>query len=52
MDPATWARKARYTVEELQRPASEIVRLMRKGAPLIVTYRNGILWFLSPEGMK
>ncbi len=52
MDPATWARKARYTVEERQRPASEIVRLMRKGAPLIVTYRNGILWFLSPEGMK
>lgn len=52
MDPATWARKARFTIEERQRPALEIVKLMRKGAPLIVVYRNGILWFLSPEGVK
>lgn len=52
IDPGTWSRKARYTIEERQRPASEIVALLRKGAPLIVAYRNGILWFLSPEGLK
>jgi hypothetical protein len=52
IDPGTWSRKARYTIEERQRPASEIVTLLKKGAPLIVAYRNGILWFLSPEGIK
>lgn len=52
IDPGTWSRKARYTIEERQRPASEIVTLLRKGAPLIVAYRDGILWFLSPEGVK
>ncbi|MEK7466749.1 MAG: STN domain-containing protein [Planctomycetota bacterium] len=52
IDPGTWSRKARYTIEERQRPASEIVALLKKGAPLIVAYRNGILWFLSPEGVK
>ncbi|KAF0243705.1 MAG: hypothetical protein FD180_3121 [Planctomycetota bacterium] len=52
IDPGTWSRKARYTIEERQRPASEIVGLLKKGAPLIVAYRNGILWFLSPDGVK
>jgi type II secretory pathway component HofQ len=52
IDPKTWARPARYTIEERQRPASEIVALLRKGAPLVVAYREGILWFLSPDGVR
>lgn len=52
MDPATWNCRTRFTLEERQRPASDIVRVLRKGAPLVVVYRGGILWFLSPESLK
>ena len=52
IDPGTWSRKVRYTIEERQRPASEVVALLRKGAPVIIAYRDGILWFLSPDGVK
>lgn len=52
IDPGTWSRKVRFTIEEIQRPASEIVALLHKGAPVIVTFRDGILWFLSPDGVK
>ncbi|MCC6741959.1 MAG: STN domain-containing protein [Planctomycetia bacterium] len=52
MDPATWNCRTRFSIEERQRPASDIVRVLRKGAPLVVMYRGGILWFLSPESLK
>lgn len=52
IDPALWSCRTRYTIEERQRPAADIVRLLRKGAPLLVSYRGGILWFQSPESVK
>ena len=52
IDPGIWGSKARFTIEELQRPASEIVALLHKGASVLIVYREGILWFLSPGGVK
>ena len=52
VDPGTWSRAARYSFEPGPRPASEIVELLHKGAPVMIAYRDETLWFLSPEGMN
>lgn len=52
IDAATWDRRARYTIEARQRPAWDVITLLKRGAPLTVAYRNGVLWFLSPDGSK
>ncbi|MBI2920854.1 MAG: hypothetical protein HYY18_07180 [Planctomycetes bacterium] len=52
VDPTTWARAARFSFDARPRPAREVVDALRQGAPVIVTYRDGTLWFLSPTGVK
>ncbi|MEK7466750.1 MAG: hypothetical protein AAB074_04975 [Planctomycetota bacterium] len=48
LDPVTWHRAARISLEETERPAEDVVRIIQASAPVVVTYRAGILWFLAP----
>jgi hypothetical protein len=51
IDPRSWRRAARYSFKAIEQPAFEIVRILKKGAPLEVTLRDGKLWFLAPEDL-
>jgi len=48
LDPVTWHRAARITLEESERPAEDVVRIIQSAAPVVVSFRGGILWFLAP----
>ncbi|KAF0243706.1 MAG: hypothetical protein FD180_3122 [Planctomycetota bacterium] len=48
LDPVTWHRAARITLEESERPAEDVVRIIQAAAPVVVSFRAGILWFLAP----
>jgi len=49
VDPQTWHRAARFGFPKEERTAREIVSALKQGAPLIVAFRDGTLWFLSPD---
>lgn len=49
IDPTSWRRAARYSFKPIEQPAEEVVRILKKSAPVEVTWRDGKLWFLAPE---
>lgn len=49
MDPRSWRRAARYSFKAIERPAHEVIEILKKGTRLEVTLRDGKLWFLAPE---
>ena len=48
LDPVTWHRAARITIQEKERSADDVVRIIQTAAPVVVSFRAGILWFLAP----
>jgi hypothetical protein len=48
LDPVTWHRAARISLEETERTAEDVVRIMQSAVPLVVSYHDGILWFMAP----
>ncbi|KAF0239934.1 MAG: hypothetical protein FD180_5121 [Planctomycetota bacterium] len=51
IDPRSARRSARYTFKAIERPAQEIVDIMKKGAPVEITFREGRIWVLAPEDL-
>lgn len=48
LDPETWHRAARITIDDAERTALDVVRIIQAAAPVEVSLRNGVLWFLGP----
>ncbi|MCE9582170.1 MAG: hypothetical protein K8T20_06730 [Planctomycetes bacterium] len=51
VDPRSARRSANYTFKAIDRPAQEVVDIMKKGCPVEVTWREGKLWVLAPEDL-
>lgn len=51
VDPRSARRSARYTFKAIDRPAQEIVDIMKRGAPVEITFRDGKVWVLAPEDL-
>ncbi|MEK7467724.1 MAG: hypothetical protein AAB074_09955 [Planctomycetota bacterium] len=51
IDPRSARRSARYTFKAIERPAQEIVDIMKKGAPVEISFREGKIWVLAPEDL-
>ncbi len=48
LDPETWHRAARVTIDDTPRTGLDIVRIIQAAAPVEVALRDGVLWFLGP----
>lgn len=48
LDPETWHRAARITIDDAERTGLDIVRIIQAAAPVEVALRDGVLWFLGP----
>jgi hypothetical protein len=51
VDPKSSRRSAWYTFKAIERPAAEVISILKKGAPVEVTWRDGKLWILAPEDL-
>jgi hypothetical protein len=51
VDPRSARRSANYTFKAIDRPAQDVVDIMKRGCLVEVTWREGKLWILAPEDL-